>query len=157
VAAMSVSPLPVWSALSDRPNPSNPGYKTRASSRPGGQSPGGVGCDVKHGSYERYLNRIKGVRRNIKEDITGITTVVAGCKCDNTIVYKDPKTQNIDGIQYVFGEGDQVYAKESGKKYYSRAIIMTNDGNNVYTIKFDYDDTIETKYISELRIYTQHL
>ena len=29
------------------------------SSRPGCQSPGGVGCDIKHNSYERYLNRLK--------------------------------------------------------------------------------------------------
>jgi hypothetical protein len=28
--------------------------------RPGSLSPGGVGCDVKHGSYARYLNRLKG-------------------------------------------------------------------------------------------------
>jgi hypothetical protein len=26
---------------------------------PGGQTPGGVGCDIKHNSYERYLNKLK--------------------------------------------------------------------------------------------------
>jgi hypothetical protein len=28
--------------------------------RPGALSPGGVGCDIKHNSYDRYLNRLKG-------------------------------------------------------------------------------------------------
>jgi hypothetical protein len=28
--------------------------------RPGAMSPGGIGVDIKHNSYERYLNRLKG-------------------------------------------------------------------------------------------------
>jgi len=30
------------------------------SNRPGFQSPGGAGCDIKHNSYQRHLNRLKG-------------------------------------------------------------------------------------------------
>jgi hypothetical protein len=33
---------------------------TRTNCRPGASSPGGVGVDIKHNSYARYLNRIKG-------------------------------------------------------------------------------------------------
>jgi hypothetical protein len=33
---------------------------TRTNCRPGAGSPGGVGVDIKHNSYARYLNRIKG-------------------------------------------------------------------------------------------------
>jgi hypothetical protein len=33
---------------------------TKTSCKPGAGSPGGVGVDVKHNSYARYLNRIKG-------------------------------------------------------------------------------------------------
>lgn len=63
-----------WNQMSDRPLPSvqkatvptgsnnslNKKHTSVTSSRPGGQTPGGVGCDIKHNSYERYLNRIKG-------------------------------------------------------------------------------------------------
>ena len=73
------APLPVfhgvcWNQMSDRPVPSvqhasvPTGYGTSlnrrhtsvTSSRPGCQTPGGVGCDIKHNSYDRYLNRLKG-------------------------------------------------------------------------------------------------
>lgn len=33
---------------------------------PGGQTPGGVGCDIKHNSYDRYLNKLKR-RGHVKE------------------------------------------------------------------------------------------
>ena len=33
--------------------------KLRPSFRPGAQTPGGVGVDVKNGSYHRYLNKLK--------------------------------------------------------------------------------------------------
>jgi hypothetical protein len=72
-----------WNQMSDRANPSqqqtyvptkgctigsNSTKHTVTASRPGAQSPGGVGCDIKHNSYDRYLNRIKGkapLRRGI--------------------------------------------------------------------------------------------
>lgn len=63
-----------WNQMSDRPTASvqratiPTGYATSmnrrhtsvTSSRPGCQTPGGVGCDIKHNSYDRYLNRLKG-------------------------------------------------------------------------------------------------
>lgn len=63
-----------WNQMSDRPFPSvqktvvptgffhslNNKHFSVTSSRPGGQSPGGIGCDIKHNSYDRYLNRLKG-------------------------------------------------------------------------------------------------
>jgi hypothetical protein len=63
-----------WNQMSDRPFPSvqktvvptgyfhslNSRHYSVTSSRPGGQSPGGVGCDIKHNSYDRYLNKLKG-------------------------------------------------------------------------------------------------
>ena len=68
-----------WNQMSDRPIPSVqktyvPTYgssstrHTVTGPRPGAQSPGGVGCDIKHNSYDRYLNRLKGkapLRRGI--------------------------------------------------------------------------------------------
>ena len=63
-----------WNQMSDRPVASiqratiPTGYGTAmnrrhtsvTSSRPGCQTPGGKGCDIKHNSYDRYLNRLKG-------------------------------------------------------------------------------------------------
>jgi len=64
-----------WNQMSDRPVPSvqratiptgfnvstiNRRHTSVTSSRPGCQTPGGVGCDIKHNSYDRYLNRLKG-------------------------------------------------------------------------------------------------
>lgn len=63
-----------WNQMSDRPIPSvqratiptgqycslNGRHTSVTSSKPGSQTPGGVGCDIKHNSYDRYLNRLKG-------------------------------------------------------------------------------------------------
>jgi hypothetical protein len=62
-----------WNQMSDRKVPSvqksNATGATYHSSstkstitrlQPGAMSPGGVGCDIKHNSYDRYLNRLKG-------------------------------------------------------------------------------------------------
>lgn len=63
-----------WNQMSDRALPSNSilsniavvpsrGNSTRTSitrDRPGSQAPGGMGVDMKHGSYARYLARLKG-------------------------------------------------------------------------------------------------
>ena len=62
-----------WNQMSDRPVPSVQVVKTGSGSaygasstkhtivrnRPGAMSPGGVGVDIKHNSYDRYLNRLK--------------------------------------------------------------------------------------------------
>lgn len=60
-----------WNQMSDRKVPhvqnvvtANPGKSSTRHTitrlRPGAGSPGGIGVDIKHNSYERYLNRIKG-------------------------------------------------------------------------------------------------
>ena len=65
-----------WNQMSDRAVPSvqkatvptgignslNRRHSSVTSSKPGGQTPGGIGCDIKHNSYDRYLNRLKGKR-----------------------------------------------------------------------------------------------
>ena len=49
----SLVPTGTYSALNKR-------RSSVTSSRPGCQAPGGIGCDIKHNSYDRYLNRLKG-------------------------------------------------------------------------------------------------
>ena len=63
-----------WNQMSDRALPSNSNITTKVvvpshgnstkfsitKERPGSQRPGGTGVDIKHGSYARYLARLKG-------------------------------------------------------------------------------------------------
>ena len=63
-----------WNQMSDRALPSNSNIANKVTvpshgnsikysttkERPGSQRPGGIGVDVKHGSYVRYLARLKG-------------------------------------------------------------------------------------------------
>ena len=80
-----------WNQMSDRPIPSiqkaqvptgsfnslNGRHRSVTSSKPGSQTPGGIGCDIKHNSYDRYLNRLKGKgplkRGAIPQNIPGST------------------------------------------------------------------------------------
>jgi len=71
---LTPTPSVNWNQMSDRNLPANSlvsnisivpsrGNSTKRSitrERPGSQSPGGIGVDVKHGSYARYLARLKG-------------------------------------------------------------------------------------------------
>jgi len=126
-----------WNQMSDRPVPSvqrasiPTGYNTSmnrrhtsvTSSKPGSQTPGGVGCDIKHNSYDRYLNRLKGkgpLRRGKIPATFGIpipfnpafpiyggktvkTNIVSGCDCpigtpssyfnQDINIYNDPNYQ----------------------------------------------------------------
>jgi len=126
-----------WNQMSDRPIPSvqratvPTGYNTSmnrrhtsvTSSKPGSQTPGGIGCDIKHNSYDRYLNRLKGkgpLRRGkipatfgapipfnpaypVYGGKTVKTNIVSGCDCpigtptqnfnQDIRVYNDPNYQ----------------------------------------------------------------
>ena len=124
-----VSPGVNWNQMSDRREPHIQVVKTGAGSgyhssstkhtitanRPGAMSPGGAGVDIKHNSYDRYLNRLKGkapVRRGVIPPTFGLpyipfnradpiyggkimkTSIVNGCNCpigvDNgSILYKN--------------------------------------------------------------------
>jgi hypothetical protein len=126
-----------WNQMSDRPFPSvqrasvPTGYNTSmnrrhtsvTSSKPGSQTPGGKGCDIKHNSYDRYLNRLKGkgpLRRGKVPPTFGApipfnpafpiyggktvkTNIVSGCDCpigtpasylqQDIYAYSDPNYQ----------------------------------------------------------------
>jgi hypothetical protein len=78
-----------WNQMSDRATASNqqktvPSYgsSTRSSitrERPGSQSPGGVGCDIKHNSYNRYLNKLRGKQKHKSPTTTNNTS---NCLCE---------------------------------------------------------------------------
>lgn len=186
-----VSPGVNWNQMSDRKTPhlqpfaTSSGSAYRGSStkrsmtslRPGAMSPGGSGVDIKHNSYDRYLNRLKGrgpVRRGVIPPTFGVpvipfnlaapvyggktvkTSIVTGCNCpdgsnNDSVIYNDPYTQP-QPYNLAFSVGQIVYAKEGTNDYYSKAIIITVINDNDYIVQFD-DGTREEKTMDELRIY----
>ena len=185
-----------WNQMSDRPVPSvqksviptganssmNRKHTSVTSSRPGCQTPGGVGCDIKHNSYDRYLNRLKGkgpLRRGVIPPYFGSpvrfnpafpiyggkttkTSIINGCNCpvDNTQItvnqdiqiYNNPLWQPEPSSNYSFSVGEYVYAIQTGNTYYTRALI-TNVLNGNYTIEFDNGVVQLVSNVSELLIY----
>lgn len=186
-----------WNQMSDRPIPSvqratvptgfnmsiiNRRHTSVTSTRPGCQTPGGVGCDIKHNSYDRYLNRLKGkgpMRRGVVPPGFGKqipfnpaypvfggkttkTNIVNNCDCppDNPKkdleqdlrIYDNPLWQPYPTPEYGFKVGTYVYAIQSGTDYYSRALVI-DVNDGVYTIKFD--DGVEqiVTDVNELKIY----
>lgn len=170
-----------WNQMSDRPVPSvqkatvptgfnvstmNRRHTSVTSSRPGCQTPGGVGCDIKHNSYDRYLNRLKGkgpMRRGIVPPSFGApipfnnalpiyggktvkTNIVTGCDCpiesdkntnQDVKIYNNPNWQPYPTAECGFPINTFVYAIQSGNDFYTRALIISKSEDNVYTIQFD--------------------
>lgn len=185
-----------WNQMSDRPVPSkqqmyvptkggiigsNSTKHTVTSSRPGAQSPGGVGCDIKHNSYDRYLNRIKGkapLRRGIIPPNFGApipfnrafpvyggkitkTNIVNNCNCpieskqNDSQIYNNPLYYPEPTISCtdIFKVGDYVYTTQGSSPYYVKALIIDYDTESqIYTVQFD-NTSEETKTCHELRIY----
>ena len=175
-----------WNQMSDRPvasvqrasiptgynNSLNGRHTSHTSSKPGSQTPGGVGCDIKHNSYDRYLNRLKGkgpLRRGVISPIYGLpipfnpafpiyggktvkTNIVNGCDCpiatpENNLkqdikIYDNPLWQPYPTGKIEFKVGDYVYAKEGENQYYSKATILSIE-DGIYTIQFE-DGIIQT-------------
>jgi hypothetical protein len=164
--------------MSDRPIPSvqtstiptginssmNRRHSSVTSSRPGCQSPGGIGCDIKHNSYDRYLNRLKGkgpLRRGIIPPtfgkpipftcalpIYGVkTNIISGCNCleQNIQIYNNPNWQANPEISYQFNIGDFVYVNN-----YKASIISII--NEIFKIQFE-DGHIREVSINEIKPY----
>ena len=194
-ATYIVSPGVNWNQMSDRKEPhvqvvkSGSGSTYGASStrrtitrlRPGALSPGGSGVDIKHNSYERYLNRIKGkgpVRRGVIPPTFGLpyiefnrafpvyggktikTSIVSGCDCPETELnnsdiklYENSDIQNqILNVTYNYQVGDIVWAK----KYYTDLTYekaeIVDINDGLYTVKFE-DDFETVLFKCDLLIY----
>jgi hypothetical protein len=186
-----------WNQMSDRAKPSNQNVKTASGStyhssstrhtivrhRPGAMSPGGVGVDIKHNSYERRLNKLKGkgpLRRGPIPPTYGSyipfnraypvyggkvvkTAIVNGCDCvgdksigDNRIYgsQQNALQDKILAVTYTFSVNDYVWAK----KYETdtkvyKAQIVSIDGA-AYTITFPDDGTTIETGVNSLYIYS---
>jgi len=145
---------------------------TRA--RPGAGCPGGSGVDIKHNSYDRYLNRIKGkgpARRGIIPPTFGDpirfnpafpiyggkttkTSIVSGCYCgpppQNNNIYKTLANPNRFKYTYEFNVGTTVYATNA-EGYYVKAVVVDRTGD-IYTVQYE-DMTVAEKNISQLKVY----
>lgn len=150
-----------WNQMSDRPFPSvqktyvptgsncslNKKHTSVTSSRPGGQSPGGIGCDIKHNSYDRYLNRLKGksaLRRgtmppdfnapeipfNRAYPIYGgkvmKTNIITGCNCF-------PNNNDSNNDSQIYNNDSQIYNKNQITNYNTN-LNNFGIGDNVYAI-----------------------
>jgi hypothetical protein len=173
-----------WNQMSDRAVPSVQKYtvprskSTRhssTSSRPGGQNPGGIGCDIKHNSYERRLNRLKGkllkrgpIPANFGAPIvstqvnpvsggkTMTTNIVTSCVCstaNQNRIYIDENNYNLNDRNSTFSVGQKVYAIHTGEDYYSTAIVTIKYSDVLYQVQFVKDDSLEDKPISQLKVY----
>ena len=191
-----VAPAKVnWNQMSDRPKPANQltkvasgtSYHTSSTRhtitrlRPGSMSPGGVGVDIKHNSYDRYLNRLKGktvLRRGVVPPNFGAeipfnnvfpvyggktvkTAIINGCDCpdisgdQDQLIYGSKLNaiqDEILSIKYVFNIGDFVWAK----KYKTVSTLYKGEiidiENGQYIVHFEDDITTTLSYC-ELLIY----
>lgn len=187
-------PSVYWNQMSDRAKPSNQTTKTASGTtyhtsstrhtitrdRPGAMSPGGVGVDIKHNSYDRYLNKIKSkapLRRGIIPPNYGApipfnraypiyggkiikTAIINGCDCvnengeQNKIIYGSSSSalqDQILSVKYTFHVGDFVLAKKYDYKTMLYKGEIIGIQNGLYTVKFD-DITRELAY-DKLSIY----
>jgi hypothetical protein len=171
LGALTTSNGVSWNQMSDRSVPSVqkstvPSTKSTrhsvTSSRPGGQNPGGVGCDIKHNSYERRLNRLKG-KSILKQGpvpanfgAVGVkTNIIAGCVCSSSNqerLYINPNNYNLNSLTYTFDVGQKVYAKKTNSEYYSEATVTVKYSDVSYQVQF-LDGSFEDKPINELKIY----
>jgi hypothetical protein len=191
-----VSPGVNWNQMSDRREPHVQVVKTASGStygasstrstitrlRPGALSPGGSGVDIKHNSYDRYLNRLKGkgpVRRGVIPSTFGTpyipfnraypvyggktmkTSIVSGCDCpideanttDDTILYQNSNIENsIYNVTYTFTVGDFVWAKKYIYDTKFQKGTIIAITDGLYTVRFE-DNTEIVTIKCELLIY----
>ena len=158
-----------WNQMSDRKIPhvqkvvtANPGKNstrhTITRMRPGAGSPGGIGVDIKHNCYERYLNRIKAKqplrRGQVKPDYdqssknlkTSIVSNCYGCSDKNTeLLYQmdcevmEPPTliqQAVAVTKYVVGDFVWVHKCKRVHKRVKAQIISMSADLEQYVVKF---------------------
>lgn len=150
-----------WNQMSDRRQPHVQQFRSGSNSSsiwrktgPGALSPGGAGVDVKHNSYERYLNRIKGkshVRRGkIPADFgnnyipfnralpvyggkTFKTGIVAGCNCpvdDNLVgsgATNSGQQSEINNALYATGLNENIQKNDAAITAISESSFIYNN------------------------------
>ena len=191
-SAYIASPGVNWNQMSDRKQPhiqkvvtasglnGNSLKRSIVRQRPGALSPGGIGVDIKHNSYYRYLARIKGkapLRRGYVPPIAKSsyipfnpafpvyggkvfkTSIVNNCNCPiglqtDTSLYKDSNIQDeIYNIKYKFSVGD-ILLVDIPKNGFSpfKARVLEILGNKLLVLNL-VNNTNYTIFDTEARIY----
>lgn len=169
-----------WNQMSDRAKPSVQVVKTGSGSaygsnstkhtivrnRPGAMSPGGIGVDIKHNSYDRYLNRLKGkgplrrgaVPTNFAPYIPfNRAFPIYGGKTFKTNIINECNCPDVDGT----------YSLEANKRIYGNVLnaiqekiiaigYKFNVGEFVWAKKFITDNKVHKAIIQEINgdVYT---
>jgi len=101
----------LWNQISDRAVPSKstittvPRYKM--GHRPGGTAPQGTGVDVKHGSYDRYMLKLKGKTRNTinkSNQYTKLSTALYGNKTYSPQISYNPNSSILNSKIHTCGD-----------------------------------------------------
>lgn len=150
---------------------------------PGYQSPGGKGVDIKHGSYDRYLAKLKGkgpLRRGVIPPIesklpfsrafpiyggkTFKTSIVSGYNCsdcvdntrENKYIYNNNEPTVFNNYTYKFSVGDNIltYDKSVSDKLLT-GVISQILGNNNYVVTLDIDGLQRITNLDSLYIYNK--
>jgi hypothetical protein len=195
-AVYPVAPGVNWNQMSDRREPhvqkvvtssgsaygGNSTKRSLVRNRPGAMSPGGVGVDIKHNSYERYLNRLKGkapLKRGIIPPTFGLPIpfnnvapvygnkqmklgIINGCNCEASEaskkdlekkLYVDREQYEILNIKFEFQVGDYVWAlRFSDNNFYKAQITAINNG--LYNVQFVSDSFVESGLTrNQIKIY----
>jgi hypothetical protein len=188
-------PRVYWNQMSDRAIPSvqtavtSPGSIYRAAStrrtivrdRPGALSPGGIGVDIKHNSYDRYLKKLKGIgplRRGTIPPDYGVpypfiraypiyggkvlkTGIVNTCNCPEEIlgdkyIYENANNgiqDKILDVTYKFHIGDFVWVKKSQSDSVFYKAIIESIENELAIVQTVEDNTRIALPKSELLIF----
>ena len=93
---------------------------TRA--RPGAGSRGGTGVDIKHGSYDRYLSRLKG--KSCSKNMVA--------SCNTTAVYDTISTS----VEFEFSVGEYAWALHDSLGPFFKCQIMSVVEDGSYIIQF---------------------
>jgi len=143
---------------------------TQTRCRPGAGTPGGLGVDIKHNSYYRYMDRLKAkkdIRRGVIPPTFGLpipfnpafpvyggktvkTAIVSGCGCpdntsrtlrDDAIIYQTHFNPSMFSANISFTVGQDVYARISNLTPVLKAQIIAITGS-IYTVKFANDSSV---------------
>jgi len=172
ISALNAGNKKYWNNMSDRMMPHvqkriiNDGGIYRRSSvknsttslKPSSLNPGGTGVDIKHNSYDRFLNKLKS--RNIinSNKYNNVTNNMCECNTTKRIINNEFQSRIYD-VRFKFNVGDRVYVVDRNvcncdKNIIIEGIITSLDNmNNEVTLNLiENNQSINVK-ISDLLIY----